>query len=180
MDNPIFAEYFKEGENQSTSITITRNGASFQRSLYSTNPLKTTAGIEGTKTGQIRVSGYCVIASFVYENEEYAIVVLGGTTKENRNSDARKLAQWLLEKILYEKSKEGKTDSTTGSTGSTTGGSTGGTSSSTFIEKGRFVAATTTDENGYYEFYGLNSMYNYYVKFTYNGQYYEPTKYNAN
>ena len=180
MDNPIFAEYFKEGENQSTSITITRNGTSFQRSLYSTNPLKTTPGIEGTKTGQIRVSGYCVIASFVYENEEYAIVVLGGTTKENRNSDARKLAQWLLEKILYEKSKEGKTDSTTGSTGSTTGGSTGGTSSSTFIEKGRFVAATTTDENGYYEFYGLNSMYNYYVKFTYNGQYYEPTKYNAN
>ena len=180
MDNPIFAEYFKEGENQSTSITITRNGTSFQRSLYSTNPLKTTPGIEGTKTGQIRVSGYCVIASFVYKNEEYAIVVLGGTTKENRNSDARKLAQWLLEKILYEKSKEGKTDSTTGSTGSTTGGSTGGTSSSTFIEKGRFVAATTTDENGYYEFYGLNSMYNYYVKFTYNGQYYEPTKYNAN
>ena len=180
MDNPIFAEYFKEGENQSTSITITRNGTSFQRSLYSTNPLKTTPGIEGTKTGQIRVSGYCVIASFVYENEEYAIVVLGGTTKENRNSDARKLAQWLLEKILYEKSKEGKTDSTTGSTGSTTGGSTGGTSSLTFTEKGRFVAATTTDENGHYEFYGLNSMYNYYVKFTYNGQYYEPTKYNAN
>ena len=180
MDNPIFAEYFKEGENQSISITITRNGTSFQRSLYSTNPLKTTPGIEGTKTGQIRVSGYCVIASFVYENEEYAIVVLGGTTKENRNSDARKLAQWLLEKILYEKNKAGKTDSTTGSTGSTTGGSTGGTSSSTFTEKGRFVAATTTDENGYYEFYGLNSMYNYYVKFTYNGQYYEPTKYNAN
>lgn len=26
----------------------------------------------------------------------------------------------------------------------------------------------------------MNSMYNYYVKFTYNGQYYEPTKYNAN
>lgn len=180
MDNPIFAEYFKEGENQSISITITRNGTSFQRSLYSTNPLKTTAGIEGTKTGQIRVAGYCVIASFKYESEEYAIVVLGATTKENRNSNARKLAQWLLEKILYEKNKAGKTDSTTGSTGSTTGGSTGGISSSTFTEKGRFVAATTTDENGYYEFYGLNSMYNYYVKFTYNGQYYEPTKYNAN
>ena len=180
MDNPIFAEYFKEGENQSISITITRNGTSFQRTLYSTNPLKTTAGIEGTKTGQIRVAGYCVIASFKYESEEYAIVVLGATTKENRNSDARKLAQWLLEKILYEKNQAGKTDSTTGSTGSTTGGSTGGTSSSTFIEKGRFVEATTTDENGDYVFYNLNSMYNYYVKFTYNGQYYEPTKYNAN
>ena len=180
MDNPTFATYFKEGENQSISITITRNGTSFQKSLYSTNPLKTTAGIEGTKTGQISAAGNCVIASFKYESEEYAIVVLGATTKEKRNSDARKLAQWLLEKILYEKSKAGKTDSTTGSTGSTTGGSTGGTSSSTFTEKGRFVAATTTDENGYYEFYGLNSMYNYYVKFTYNGQYYEPTKYNAN
>lgn len=180
MDNPTFATYFKEGENQSISITITRNGTSFQKSLYSTNPLKTTAGIEGMKTGQISAAGNCVIASFKYESEEYAIVVLGATTKEKRNSDARKLAQWLLEKILYEKSKAGKTDSTTGSTGSTTGGSTGGTSSSTFTEKGRFVAATTTDENGYYEFYGLNSMYNYYVKFTYNGQYYEPTKYNAN
>ena len=177
MDNPIFAEYFKEGENQSTSITITRNGTSFQRSLYSTNPLKTTPGIEGTKTGQIRVSGYCVIASFVYENEEYAIVVLGGTTKENRNSDARKLAQWLLEKILYEKSKEGKTDSTGGiGTGGTIGGIT---EQFDFIEKGRFVEATTTDKNGDYVFYNLNSMYNYYVKFTYNGQYYEPTKYNA-
>ena len=178
MDNPIFAEYFKEGENQSTSITITRNGTSFQRSLYSTNPLKTTPGIEGTKTGQIRVSGYCVIASFVYKNEEYAIVVLGGTTKENRNSDARKLAQWLLEKILYEKSKEGKTDSTGGiGTGGTIGGVT---EQFDFIEKGRFVEATTTDKNGDYVFYNLNSMYNYYVKFTYNGQYYEPTKYNAN
>lgn len=178
MDNQIFAEYFKEGSKQSISITITRNGTSFQRSLYSTNPLKTTPGIEGTKTGQIRVSGYCVIASFVYENEEYAIVVLGGTTKENRNSDARKLAQWLLEKILYEKSKEGKTDST-GGIGS--GGTIGGvTEQFDFIEKGRFVEATTTDKNGDYVFYNLNSMYNYYVKFTYNGQYYEPTKYNAN
>lgn len=178
MDNPIFAEYFKEGSNQSISITINRNGTSFQRKLNSTNPLKTTPGIEGTKTGQIRVSGYCVIASFVYENEEYAIVVLGGTTKENRNSDARKLAQWLLEKILYEKSKEGKTDSTGGiGTGGTIGGIT---EQFDFIEKGRFVEATTTDKNGDYVFYNLNSMYNYYVKFTYNGQYYEPTKYNAN
>ena len=177
MDNPIFAEYFKEGSNQSISITINRNGTSFQRKLNSTNPLKTTPGIEGTKTGQIRVSGYCVIASFVYENEEYAIVVLGGTTKENRNSDARKLAQWLLEKILYEKSKEGKTDSTGGiGTGGTIGGIT---EQFDFIEKGRFVEATTTDKNGDYVFYNLNSMYNYYVKFTYNGQYYEPTKYNA-
>lgn len=177
MDNPIFAEYFKEGSKQSISITINRNGTSFQRKLNSTNPLKTTPGIEGTKTGQIRVSGYCVIASFVYENEEYAIVVLGGTTKENRNSDARKLAQWLLEKILYEKSKEGKTDSTGGiGTGGTIGGIT---EQFDFIEKGRFVEATTTDKNGDYVFYNLNSMYNYYVKFTYNGQYYEPTKYNA-
>ena len=177
MDNQIFAEYFKEGSNQSISITINRNGTSFQRTLNSTNPLKTTPGIEGTKTGQIRVSGYCVIASFVYENEEYAIVVLGGTTKENRNSDARKLAQWLLEKILYEKSKEGKTDST-GGIGS--GGTIGGiTEQFDFIEKGKFVEATTTDKNGDYVFYNLNSMYNYYVKFTYNGQYYEPTKYNA-
>ena len=178
MDNQIFAKYFKEGANQSISITINRNGKSFQRTLDSTNPLKTTPGIEGTKTGQIRVSGYCVIASFVYENEEYAIVVLGGTTKENRNSDARKLAQWLLEKILYEKSKEGKTDST-GGIGS--GGTIGGvTEQFDFIEKGRFVEATTTDENGDYVFYNLNSMYDYYVKFTYNGQYYEPTQYNAN
>ena len=177
MDNQIFAEYFKEGSNQSISITINRNGTSFQRTLNSTNPLKTTPGIEGTKTGQIRVSGYCVIASFVYENEEYAIVVLGGTTKENRNSDARKLAQWLLEKILYEKSKEGKTDSTGGiGTGGTIGGIT---EQFDFIEKGKFVEATTTDKNGDYVFYNLNSMYNYYVKFTYNGQYYEPTKYNA-
>lgn len=144
MDNQIFAEYFKEGANQSISITINRNGKSFQRTLDSTNPLKTTPGIEGTKTGQIRVSGYCVIASFVYENEEYAIVVLGGTTKENRNSDARKLAQWLLEKILYEKSKEGKTDSTGGiGTGGTIGGVT---EQFDFIEKGRFVEATTTDK----------------------------------
>ena len=65
MDNPTFATYFKEGENQSISITITRNGTSFQKSLYSTNPLKTTAGIEGTKTGQISAAGNCVIASFI-------------------------------------------------------------------------------------------------------------------
>ena len=71
------------------------------------------------------------------------------TTKENRNLDARKLAQWLLEKILYEKSKEGKTDSTGGiGTGGTIGGVT---EQFDFIEKGRFVEATTTDKNGDYE-----------------------------
>ena len=179
MDNSVFNTYFKEGANQSITITITRNGHSFKKSLYSTNPLKTTAGIEGTKTGMIGAAGYCVIASFKYENEEYAIVVLGAKTKEQRNVDARKLAQWLLEKIEYEKRKAGKSDST-GSTGTIGGGIIGGiTDVIDFKEKGRFFAATTTDENGDYVFYNLNSMYNYYVKFTYNGQYYEPTKYNA-
>ena len=179
MDNSVFNTYFKEGANQSITITITRNGHSFQKSLYSTNPLKTTAGIEGTKTGMIGAAGYCVIASFKYENEEYAIVVLGAKTKEQRNVDARKLAQWLLEKIEYEKRKAGKSDST-GATGTIGGGIIGGvTDVIDFKEKGRFFAATTTDENGDYVFYNLNSMYNYYVKFTYNGQYYEPTKYNA-
>ena len=55
----------------------------------------------------------------------------------------------LLEKILYEKSKEGKTDSTGGiGTGGTIGGVT---EQFDFIEKGRFVEATTTDKNGDYE-----------------------------
>ncbi len=33
---------------------------------------------------------------------------------------------------------------------------------------------TLTDENGEYRFSNLNAMYQYYVKFTYNGQYYQP------
>lgn len=45
---------------------------------------------------------------------------------------------------------------------------------------GKFIAATTTDENGEYLFQNQNAMYQYYVKFTYNGQYYQPTVYNVN
>lgn len=175
MDNSTFATYFKESANQSIDITIRRNGTNLTKSLNSTNPLKTSAGVEGTKTGYISASGYCVIASFKYEGEEYAIVVLGPKTKEQRNTEARKLVQWLLEKILYEKNKNGQTDST----GSTISGTNSSNKTMDFKEKGRFVAATTTDENGEYVFYNLNSMYDYYVKFTYNGQYYEPTKYNG-
>ena len=47
-------------------------------------------------------------------------------------------------------------------------------------QSGKFIAATTTDENGEYLFQNQNAMYQYYVKFTYNGQYYQPTVYNVN
>ena len=47
-------------------------------------------------------------------------------------------------------------------------------------EKGKSIATTTTDENGEYIFQQQNAMYQYYVEFTYNGQYYQPTKYNVN
>ena len=36
-----------------------------------------------------------------------------------------------------------------------------------------------TDENGEYLFKGLNAMFKYYVQFTYNGQYYQPTTYTS-
>ena len=38
-------------------------------------------------------------------------------------------------------------------------------------QSGKFIAATTTDNNGEYLFQNQNAMYQYYVKFTYNGQY---------
>lgn len=38
---------------------------------------------------------------------------------------------------------------------------------------------TKTNENGEYRFSGLNAMQQYYVKFTYNGQYYQPTNYSS-
>ena len=47
-------------------------------------------------------------------------------------------------------------------------------------QSGKFIAATTTDNNGEYLFQNQNAMYQYYVKFTYNGQYYQPTIYNVN
>ena len=47
-------------------------------------------------------------------------------------------------------------------------------------QSGKFIAATTTDDNGEYLFQNQNAMYQYYVKFTYNGQYYQPTIYNVN
>lgn len=47
-------------------------------------------------------------------------------------------------------------------------------------QSGKFIAATTTDNNGEYLFKNQNAMYQYYVKFTYNGQYYQPTVYNVN
>ena len=47
-------------------------------------------------------------------------------------------------------------------------------------QSGQFIGAVTTDQNGQYKFTKLNAMRQYYVKFTYNGQYYQPTKYNVN
>ena len=47
-------------------------------------------------------------------------------------------------------------------------------------QSGKFIGATTTDNNGEYLFQNQNAMYQYYVKFTYNGQYYQPTVYNVN
>lgn len=47
-------------------------------------------------------------------------------------------------------------------------------------QSGKFIGATTTDDNGEYLFQNQNAMYQYYVKFTYNGQYYQPTVYNVN
>ena len=42
---------------------------------------------------------------------------------------------------------------------------------------GTAIATTTTDANGKYSFKDLDAMKQYYVKFTYNGQYYQPTTY---
>ena len=41
------------------------------------------------------------------------------------------------------------------------------------------IGTTTTDSHGNYRFTGLNAMYKYYVKFTYNGLYYQPTYYTS-
>lgn len=46
-----------------------------------------------------------------------------------------------------------------------------------YQEGGAQIGTTKTDDNGEYRFTDLNSMYQYYVKFRYNGQYYEPTTY---
>lgn len=42
---------------------------------------------------------------------------------------------------------------------------------------GKEIASTKTDKNGKYEFKKLSAVDSYYVKFDYNGQYYEPTYY---
>ncbi len=47
-------------------------------------------------------------------------------------------------------------------------------------QKGKEIATTKTDANGEYLFQEQNAMYQYYVEFTYNGQYYQPTVYNVN
>ncbi len=46
-----------------------------------------------------------------------------------------------------------------------------------YKEGGEQIGTTKTNANGEYRFTDLNSMYQYYVKFRYNGQYYEPTTY---
>jgi hypothetical protein len=46
-----------------------------------------------------------------------------------------------------------------------------------YTENGTEVGTRTTGDNGEYLFEDIDAMFQYYVKFTYNGQYYEPTKY---
>ena len=48
-----------------------------------------------------------------------------------------------------------------------------------YQDGGSEVGSTRTDENGQYRFSGLNAMYQYYVKFTYNGQYYQPVNFES-
>ena len=48
-----------------------------------------------------------------------------------------------------------------------------------YREDGVVIGTTKTDDKGAYKFTNLNAMFKYYVKFTYNGQYYEPTTYKA-
>lgn len=48
-----------------------------------------------------------------------------------------------------------------------------------YKQDGTRIAETKTNNNGEYRFTGVNAMYKYYVKFTYNGQYYEPTYYTS-
>ena len=48
-----------------------------------------------------------------------------------------------------------------------------------YRQDGSEIGSTRTDSNGEYRFYGLNAMYQYYVKFTYNGQYYQPTTFSS-
>ena len=48
-----------------------------------------------------------------------------------------------------------------------------------YKEDGTEIAKTKTDANGSYRFKGLNAMNKYYVKFTYNGQYYQATTYSS-
>lgn len=43
-----------------------------------------------------------------------------------------------------------------------------------YRQDGKEIAITRTDANGKYLFQKLDAMYQYYVKFTYNGQYYQP------
>ena len=48
-----------------------------------------------------------------------------------------------------------------------------------YKENGTYVKQTKTNENGEYKFTNLNALKKYYVTFTYNGQYYEPTTYTS-
>ena len=55
----------------------------------------------------------------------------------------------------------------------------GNTLTSTTDENGKHYIETKTDSNGTYKFLRLNSMFKYYVRFYYNGQYYEATTYTS-
>lgn len=48
-----------------------------------------------------------------------------------------------------------------------------------YSSDGKQIATTKTDNNGTYKFTKLDAMKQYYVKFTYNGQYYQPTFYSS-
>ena len=48
-----------------------------------------------------------------------------------------------------------------------------------YQDGGSEVGSTRTDGDGQYRFSGLNAMYQYYVKFTYNGQYYQPVNFES-
>ena len=48
-----------------------------------------------------------------------------------------------------------------------------------YRQDGTQIAQKRTDSNGNYKFTGLDAMYQYYVKFTYNGQFYQPTVYSS-
>src|SRR4029078_11935325 len=92
MQNPLFRQYVNTRQH---GATVTGEGG-YERNIVweNTNKLLAIDGYSGVKTGTTTAAGACLVARGERDGKAFIVVVLGATSSDARDVDARTLYRW--------------------------------------------------------------------------------------